>query len=77
MQPRPKSFTIVSQGSYYKERLIDLPAIIDEFMCLLGYQVSMRYEYANRRNIALVNSRAHAATAISPDEVVCIYKRSV
>lgn len=76
MQPHPKSFTIVSQGSYYKERLIDLPAIIDEFMSLLGYQVSMRYEYANRRNIALVNSRAHAATATSPDEVVCIYKRS-
>ena len=59
---------LVVQGSYYKEILIDLPAITIEILASLGWRLVRSYDFGFRRSLAHINPHAtayHGGTAPS------------
>ena len=71
----PRTITLVSQGSFYKDLFIDLPKIIDEMMHHFCYKTSHRHNFVSRHNIVAVNTRAYASSNFYPDEISATYSR--
>lgn len=71
----PKTVTVVSQGSYYKEIFVDLPAIIDDIMIHSGYKLMSEYPFTTKNHMAMVNSRSAASSLPAPAEMAAIYRR--
>ena len=67
--------TFVTQGSYYKEIFVDLPAIVQEIMESRGWELKIDSSFRASNSLIQVNRRTYASTQSPPDEVVQIFGR--
>jgi hypothetical protein len=76
LTPEPRTITIVTQGSYYKEVFVDLPSIVDEFMEEFGYLKRDTFEFIASHAMTAVNTRSLASAFATPPERSATYERA-
>ncbi|MGX5800895.1 DNA methyltransferase [Bradyrhizobium sp. Arg314] len=71
-----RTITIVTQGSYYKEIFVDVPAIVDEILRSHQYKRISNFSFLAPHNMITVNSRSVASGFSPPPEYAATYERS-
>jgi hypothetical protein len=76
LQPHPKTITLVTRGSYYKEAFINLPEIISQILKSYGYGLTSGADFPPSNGIVWVNTRSIASNSLIPAETAATYVRT-
>jgi hypothetical protein len=66
---------LVTQPSFYKDVLIDLPLLLTDMGLAVGLELESSVEFDSKNSMVSVNKRAKAASGNRPNETAAFYQR--